>query len=104
MDFKLVIQLSILLELTDQICDSFNDKNYFLEISIYLSKVFDTIDHSILLKKWNTGIKGRKKTGIKERNLSWFQSYLSNHKQYIEYSQENKTGSRELLKIICGVL
>ena len=82
----------------------FNDKNYFLEISIYLSKVFDTIDHSILLKKWNTGIKGRKKTGIKERNLSWFQSYLSNHKQYIEYSQENKTGSRELLKIICGVL
>ena len=96
MDFKLVIQLSILLELTDQICDSFNDKNYFLEISIYLSKVFDTIDHSILLKKWNTG--------IKERNLSWFQSYLSNHKQYIEYSQENKTGSRELLKIICGVL
>ena len=67
-----------LLELIDQICDSFNDKNYFLGIFIDLSKAFDTVDHSILLKKIEH-------YGIKGRCLSWFQSYLSNRKQYIEF-------------------
>ena len=33
-----------LLELIDQMCDSFNDKNYFLGIFIDLYKVFDTVD------------------------------------------------------------
>ena len=73
-----------LLELIDQICDSFNEKYYFLRILIDLSKAFDTVDHSILLKKLEH-------YGIKVRNLSWFQSYPSNRKQYIEYKQENKT-------------
>ena len=85
-----------LLELIDHICDSFNDKNYFLGIFIDLSKAFDTVDHSILLKKLEH-------CGIKGRCLSWFQSYLSNHKQYIEVKQDNKTGNTELSNIICGV-
>ena len=41
----------VLLELIDQICDSFNDKNYFLGIFIDLFKVLDTADHFLLLKK-----------------------------------------------------
>ena len=45
-----------LLELMDQICDSFNDNNS-LRIFIDLSKNFDTADLSMLLKKnkalWN---------------------------------------------------
>ena len=62
-----------LLELIDQICDSFNDKNYFLGIFIDLSKDFDTVDYSILLKKLQH-------YGIKGRSLSWFHGYLSNPK------------------------
>ena len=85
-----------LLELIDQICDSFNDKNYFLLILINLSKTFNTVDHSILLKKLEHN-------GIKGRCLSWFQSYLSNRKQYIEFKQDNRTGNTELSNIICGV-
>ena len=70
------------LELIDQVCDFFNDKNYFLGIFIKLSQAFDTVDHSILLKKVEH-------CGIKVRNLSWFQSFLSSRKQYIKYKQEN---------------
>ena len=74
----------------------FNDKNYFLGIFIDHSKAFDTVDHSILLKKLEH-------YGIKGRDLPWFQSYLSNRKQFIEYQQENKTSNTELSNIICGV-
>ena len=73
MDFKLVIQLSKLLDLTDQICDSFNDKNYFLQIFIDLSKAFDTVAFDILFH-----FKKIEHYAIKGRNLSWVQSYLSN--------------------------
>ena len=76
-----------LLELIDQICDSFNDKNYFLGIFIDLYKVFDTVDDSILLKKVEH-------YGIKGRSLSWFQSYLSKCKQYIEFKQDNKLATQ----------
>ena len=65
-----------LLELIDHICDSFNDKNYFLGIFIDLSKAFDTADHSILLKTLEH-------YGMKGRNLSWFKSYLLIRRQYI---------------------
>ena len=40
---------------------------------------------------------------MKGRSMSWFQSYLSNRKHYIEYKQDNKTGNTELPNIICGV-
>ena len=41
--------------------------------------------------------------GRKWRNLSCFQSYLSNRKQYIECKQDNKTGNTELSNIIWRV-
>ena len=59
-----------------------------------MSKVFDTVDHSILLKKL-------KHYGITDKNLAWFEIYLSNRKQYIEIGEKSKT---DLKYVTCGVL
>ena len=56
--------------------------NFTLGIFIDLSKEFDVVDHSILLKKL-------KLYGITEKNLSWLESYLSNRKQHILHMGEN---------------
>ena len=55
-------------------------KNHFtLGIFINLSKAFDTVDHRILIKKL-------KLYGVKGNDLRWFESNLSNRKQYINYN------------------
>ena len=52
-------------------------------------KAFDTVDHSILIKKL-------KLYGVKGNNLSWFQSYLSNRKQYISYNSNKCTNFQSI--------
>ena len=59
------------IQLISQILDAFNENKYTLGIFIDLSKAFDTVDHNILLKKLDMD-------GIKEKNLKWFHSYLTN--------------------------
>ena len=44
-------------------------------VFIDLKKAFDTVDHDLLCKKLEH-------YGVRQRELSWFQSYLSNRKQY----------------------
>ena len=39
-----------IVHLVDQIYESFQNNNYTLGVFIDLSKVFDTVDHSVLLK------------------------------------------------------
>ena len=48
---------------------------------IDLSKAFDTVSHSILLKKLEL-------YGLTDRNHSWFKNYLSNRKQFIQINKE----------------
>ena len=66
------------IQLIDQINNSFEKNHFTSGIFIDLSKAFDTVDDSILIKKL-------KLYRIKENNLRWFEIYLSNCKQYISY-------------------
>ena len=54
---------------------------------------FDTVDHTILLKKLEI-------YGITGANIVWFRSYLTNRKQYICINNDNKTNEQ---KVTCGV-
>ena len=77
----------VIAQLAEQIHGSFESDNYTLGVFIDLSKVFDTIDHAISLKKLeNYGIKGT--------NLAWFRSYLINRKQYIQITNDSKSDLR----------
>ena len=73
----------VIAQLADQIHESFENDNYTLGVFIDLSKAFDTIDHAILFKKLEN-------YGIKDRNLAWFRSYLTNKKQYIQITDGRK--------------
>ena len=70
--------------MVDQIYEVFEKNEYTLGAFIDLSKVFNTVDHSILLKKLEL-------CGISDRNYTWIKSYHSNRLQYIHTDENGKT-------------
>ena len=80
-----------MIDFIDIITESKENNEYCIGLFLDLSKAFDTIDHSILLKKleWY---------GVRGRALEWFRSYLHNRKQYTTYNV-----SSEQLPITHGV-
>ena len=71
-------------QLVDQILESFEYNKYTLGVFINVSKAFDTVDHSILLKKLEL-------YGVTNRNPSRFKNYLSNRRQFIQINNEENT-------------
>ena len=65
-------------ELADRILLEMDKGNTPIAIFLDLSKAFDTLDHTILLQKL-------KYYGISENSLNWFQSYITNRKQYVQF-------------------
>ena len=59
-----------IVQLVDKNFHSFEKEQFTLVVFIDFSKAFDTGDHSILQKKL-------KLYGITDKNLAWFESYLS---------------------------
>ena len=81
-----------ILHLIDQINNNFENNEYTLGVFIDLSKAFDTVDHQILLKKLNL-------YGINDINIHWFESYLTNRKQFLTFNNKNTP----FANITCGV-
>ena len=81
-----------IVQLSSEIYESFNKKEFTLGVFIDLSKAFDTVDHKILFKKLEN-------YGVKDSYLKWFISYLTSRKQFIAYNR-NQT---DLIETTCGV-
>jgi hypothetical protein len=83
-----------ILHLLNHCAESSNkpDPDYTLAILCDLSKAFDVISHEILLRKLNY-------YGIRGNVNSWFESYLSHRKQFVELDN-HKSASKS---IVCGV-
>ena len=79
-------------ELVCHITNAFENKQNTLSVFLDLSKAFDTIDHDILLHKLEC-------YGVRGLALNWFQSYLTDRKQYVLYN----TVQSHTLGITCGV-
>ena len=74
--FRLLFStLTCLLKTTDEWYDGFDNGYMIGSVFIDLRKAFDTVNHEILCQKLEH-------YGVCDRNLSWFQSYLSNRKQF----------------------
>ena len=65
-----------LLDLTETIYNSLNNKKYQISIMIDLKKAFDSVNNNILLKKLEL-------YGIRGMGLSWIQSYLADRVSYV---------------------
>ena len=81
-----------MVQLADQIYEDFEENEYTLGVFFDLSKAFDTVDNSILLKKLEL-------YGITDRNCAWIKSHLSNRLQYIQVDENYRT---EYCLLKCG--
>ena len=81
-----------LAQITDNIKNSIDKGKYGCGIFIDLRKAFDTVNHDILLLKLEH-------YGIRGVMLKWFQSYLTDRKQFVSFNGN----SSDVLNVKCGV-
>lgn len=81
-----------ILEITDNLKASIDNKLITCGIFLDFSKAFDTVNHKILLTKLS-------KYGIRGKPLEWFESYLTNRLQFVQIGNDQSNP----LKMICGV-
>ena len=78
-----------ILNLTDDILTSFEKGQFTLGVFIDLSKAIDTVNHSILLHKFELN-------GIKGKCLNWFKSYLKHRQQFVSLGKYENSICRKI--------
>ena len=73
-----------LASLTEMVKQALDEGNFACGIFVDFAKAFDTVDHSILLKKLEH-------YGVRGLANNWFKSYLTNRKQYVSINGVDST-------------
>ena len=81
-----------LMQLMDDLITSLEKGDVVMGVFLDFSKAFDNVNHDILLNKLEH-------YGIADNALCWFQSYLTDRKQYVTYN--GATSTTKTIK--CGV-
>ena len=84
--------LHALIGMTETIKESIDNGTFGCGVFVDLQKAFDTVNHTILLKKLEY-------YGVRGNVLNWFSSYLCNRKQYVSVNG----ATSDQLTITCGV-
>ena len=72
----------VLMDLVEHITNCVDTKRVTIGVFVDLKKVFDTINHKILLNKLEM-------YGIRDMALEWLQNYLSERQQYVNFQGVN---------------
>ena len=81
-----------LITLVEKISTALDKGQKVIGVFLDFSKAFDTVNHSILLKKLEH-------YGVRGVALKWFENYLSSRKQYVSFNSAKSTAAT----ITCGV-
>ena len=81
-----------ILDLQSKIVDAYENREKSCCIFLDFAKVFDTVNHSILIQKLNY-------YGIRGETLNWLQSYLNNRQQCVQVGNVQS----DFMNIDCGV-
>ena len=81
-----------MIDIVERIRSSIDKGKYACGIFIDLKKAFDTVNHKILLSKLEH-------YGIRGNILNWFESYLTDRKQYVYLNGH----ASKMKDIVCGV-
>ena len=68
-----------LIHLYDKLSSAIDNKKFTIGMFIDLSKAFDTVNHEILLARLHH-------YGVRGTSLKWFESYLSDREQFVNYN------------------
>ena len=81
-----------LITLADRMTEPLAKGDYVVDVFLDLSKVFDTVDHAILLDKMFI-------YGVRTKALQWFKDYITGQSQYVTYYGFKSNNS----EMECGV-
>ena len=81
-----------ILELVEEITSNIDNHHVTVGVFIDLKKAFDTIDHSILLRKLEI-------YGVRGIASKWLNSYLMDRKQFVQLNNE----SSNYMSVQCGI-